>query len=71
MTTKKTRIKHAPEFKTEALKLADKVGVALSILPMIAILLLDMLKEMLISFVYLFNLNSEYVNLLRSYTQLW
>ena len=28
MTTKKTRIKHSPEFKTEALKLADKVGVA-------------------------------------------
>ncbi|WP_281881426.1 IS3 family transposase [Vibrio nigripulchritudo] len=28
MTTKKTRIKHPPEFKTEALKLADKVGVA-------------------------------------------
>jgi transposase InsO family protein len=28
MTTKKTRIKHAPEFKAEALKLADKVGVA-------------------------------------------
>ncbi|BDU33715.1 transposase [Vibrio nigripulchritudo] len=25
---KKTRIKHPPEFKTEALKLADKVGVA-------------------------------------------
>ncbi len=28
MTTKKTRIKHAPEFKSEALKLAEKVGVA-------------------------------------------
>lgn len=28
MTTKKTRIKHTPEFKAEALKLADKVGVA-------------------------------------------
>lgn len=28
MTTKKTRIKHAPEFKAEALKLAEKVGVA-------------------------------------------
>lgn len=28
MTTKKTRIKHSPEFKAEALKLADKVGVA-------------------------------------------
>lgn len=28
MTTKKTRIKHAPEFKTEALKLAEKVGVS-------------------------------------------
>ncbi len=27
MTTKKTRIKHSPEFKAEALKLADKVGV--------------------------------------------
>lgn len=26
MTTKKTRIKHAPEFKVEALRLADKVG---------------------------------------------
>ncbi|MEZ9444573.1 hypothetical protein AB4516_22410 [Vibrio sp. 10N.222.54.F12] len=25
---KKRRIKHAPEFKDEALKLADKVGVA-------------------------------------------
>ncbi|CAK3056285.1 hypothetical protein VCRA2126O85_60174 [Vibrio crassostreae] len=24
MTTKKTRIKHAPEFKAEALKLAEK-----------------------------------------------
>ncbi len=28
MTTKKTRIKHYPEFKAEALKLAEKVGVA-------------------------------------------
>jgi transposase len=28
MITKKTRIKHAPEFKAEVLKLADKVGVA-------------------------------------------
>ncbi len=28
MTTKKSRIKHSPEFKAEALKLADKVGVA-------------------------------------------
>lgn len=28
MTTKKTRIKHPPEFKAEALKLADKVGAA-------------------------------------------
>lgn len=28
MTTKKTRIKHTSEFKAEALKLADKVGVA-------------------------------------------
>lgn len=28
MTTKKTRIKHTPEFKAETLKLADKVGVA-------------------------------------------
>ncbi len=28
MTTKKTRIKHSSEFKAEALKLADKVGVA-------------------------------------------
>jgi len=28
MTTKKTRIKHPPEFKAEALKLAEKVGVA-------------------------------------------
>ncbi|CDT76172.1 IS3 element protein InsE (fragment) [Vibrio coralliirubri] len=28
MTTKKTRIKHAPEFKAEALKLAEEVGVA-------------------------------------------
>ncbi|MGB2079824.1 MAG: transposase, partial [Vibrio sp.] len=28
MRTKKTRIKHAPEFKAEALKLAEKVGVA-------------------------------------------
>ena len=28
MTTKKTRTKHAPEFKTEALKLAEKVRVA-------------------------------------------
>lgn len=28
MTTKKTRIKHAPEFKAEALKLTEKVGVA-------------------------------------------
>ncbi|HBB9961659.1 TPA: IS3 family transposase [Vibrio parahaemolyticus] len=28
MTTKKTRIKHSPEFKAEALKLAEKVGVA-------------------------------------------
>ncbi len=28
MTTKTTRIKHAPEFKIEALKLAEKVGVA-------------------------------------------
>ena len=28
MTTKKTRIKYSPEFKAEALKLADKVGVA-------------------------------------------
>ena len=28
MTTKKTRIKHAPEFKAEALELAEKVGVA-------------------------------------------
>ena len=28
MTTKKIRIKHDPEFKAEALKLADKVGVA-------------------------------------------
>lgn len=28
MTTKKTRIKHAPEFKAEALKLVEKVGVA-------------------------------------------
>ena len=28
MTTKKTRIKHDPEFKAEALKLAEKVGVA-------------------------------------------
>lgn len=26
MTTTKTRIKHSPEFKAEALKLADKVG---------------------------------------------
>ena len=28
MTTKKTRIKHTPEFKAEALKLAEKVSVA-------------------------------------------
>ena len=28
MTTKKTRIKRAPEFKPEALNLAEKVGVA-------------------------------------------
>ncbi|CAE6939215.1 Transposase [Vibrio sp. B1FLJ16] len=28
MTTNKTRIKHSPEFKVEALKLAEKVGVA-------------------------------------------
>ncbi|KFK54201.1 transposase [Vibrio vulnificus] len=28
MTTKKTRIKHSPEFKVETLKLAEKVGVA-------------------------------------------
>ncbi|WP_373455321.1 transposase [Vibrio splendidus] len=28
MITKKTRIKQAPEFKAEALKLAEKVGVA-------------------------------------------
>ena len=28
MTTKKTRIKHAPKFKAEALKLSEKVGVA-------------------------------------------
>ena len=28
MTTKKTRIKHTPEFKAEALKLADKGGVS-------------------------------------------
>jgi transposase len=28
MATKKTRIKHAPEFKVEALKLAEKVGIA-------------------------------------------
>ncbi len=28
MTTKKTRIKHTPEFKAEMLKLADKVDVA-------------------------------------------
>lgn len=28
MTTKKTRIKHSPEFKAEALRLAEKVGVA-------------------------------------------
>ncbi len=28
MTTKKTRIKHSSEFKAEALKLAEKVGVA-------------------------------------------
>lgn len=28
MTTKKTRIKHSPEFKVEALTLAEKVGVA-------------------------------------------
>ena len=28
MTTKKTRIKHSPEFKAEALKLAERVGVA-------------------------------------------
>ncbi|WP_029784233.1 hypothetical protein, partial [Vibrio parahaemolyticus] len=28
MTTKKTRIKHSPEFKAETLKLADKEGVA-------------------------------------------
>ncbi|AEX22340.1 transposase [Vibrio sp. STUT-A11] len=28
MTNNKTRIKHSPEFKTEALKLAEKVGVA-------------------------------------------
>ncbi|CAK2110983.1 IS3 element protein InsE (fragment) [Vibrio crassostreae] len=28
MTTKKTRIKHALEFKVEALKLEEKVGVA-------------------------------------------
>ncbi len=27
MTTKKTRIKNSPEFKAEALKLTDKVGV--------------------------------------------
>ncbi len=27
MATKKTRIKHAPEFKAEALKLAEKAGV--------------------------------------------
>jgi transposase len=31
MTTKKTRIKHAPEFKAEALKLAEKVGVAAAV----------------------------------------
>ncbi len=30
MTTKKTRIKHSPEFKAEALKLAEKVGVAVA-----------------------------------------
>ncbi len=28
MTNKKKRIIHSPEFKTEALKLAEKVGVA-------------------------------------------
>lgn len=28
MTTKKTRIKHSPEFKVEALNLAEKVEVA-------------------------------------------
>ncbi|CDT15077.1 IS3 element protein InsE [Vibrio coralliirubri] len=28
MTTKKTRIKHSPEFNAKALKLAEKVGVA-------------------------------------------
>ncbi len=28
MTTKKTRIKDAREFKAEALKLAEKIGVA-------------------------------------------
>ena len=28
MTTKKTRIKHPPEYKAEALKLADKEEVA-------------------------------------------
>ncbi|GLQ73901.1 hypothetical protein GCM10007932_32610 [Vibrio penaeicida] len=27
-TNKKTRIKHSPEFKAEALKLSEKVGVA-------------------------------------------
>ncbi len=30
MTTKKTRIKHSPEFKAEALKLAEKVDVAVA-----------------------------------------
>lgn len=30
MTTKKTRIKHSPEFKAETLKLAEKVGVAVA-----------------------------------------
>lgn len=28
MTTKKTKIEHSPEFKAEALKLADKVEIA-------------------------------------------
>ena len=30
MTTKKTRIKQAPEFKAEILKLTEKVGVAVA-----------------------------------------
>jgi len=28
MTTTKTGVKHSPEFKSEALKLADQVGIA-------------------------------------------